>query len=42
MQTLKYRLIWALFALMTLAGCDSLKGVGRGLDGLFRNMPTFR
>jgi hypothetical protein len=38
MMKLKYRLFWVLFTLVTLAGCEGVKGTGRGLDGLLRGI----
>jgi hypothetical protein len=39
MQKLYFRIIWALFALTSLSGCEPLRGIGKGLENIFRSMP---
>ncbi len=38
MKTKQYfcKVAWSLFALVTLAGCGSLKGLGEGLGNMFK------
>jgi hypothetical protein len=39
MEKFKFRIIWSLFALVTLTGCEPLRGIGKGLESMFRSMP---
>jgi hypothetical protein len=38
MQKLKFRLVWALFSLVTLSGCEPVEGIGKGLANIFRSI----
>ncbi len=31
-----WKVVWSLFSLVTLAGCGSLKGLGDGLQNIFK------
>lgn len=35
-KSLYWRAVWGLFALLTLAGCGALKGMGQGLGDAFK------
>ncbi len=35
-KALFWKAVWSLFALVTLAGCGSLKSLGDGLGNLFK------
>jgi hypothetical protein len=37
-KSIAWRVIWALLALVSLAGCGALKGMGQGLGDVFKRV----